>query len=33
VGQVIDHLLSGDLAIRISDPLNDEPLAFEPRNK
>ncbi|HZL91213.1 MAG TPA: HRDC domain-containing protein [Pirellulaceae bacterium] len=33
VGQVIDHLLAGDLAIRISDPLDDEPLAFEPRNK
>lgn len=33
VGQVIDHLLSGDLAIRISDPLAEEPLVFEPRNK
>ena len=33
VGQVIDHLLAGDLAIRISDPLHDEPLAFETRNK
>ena len=32
VGQVIDHLLAGDLAIRIADPLSDEPLAFEPRS-
>jgi ribonuclease D len=31
VGQVIDHLLAGDLAIRIADPLADEPLAFEQR--
>jgi ribonuclease D len=31
VGQVIDHLLAGDLAIRISDPLADEPLEFERR--
>jgi ribonuclease D len=31
VGKVIDHLLSGDLAIRIADPLSDEPLAFERR--
>lgn len=31
VGHVIDHLLSGDLSIRISDPLADEPLVFEPR--
>jgi ribonuclease D len=31
VGQVIDHLLAGDLAIRIADPLADEPLAFERR--
>ena len=30
VGQVIDHLLSGDLAIRIADPLDHEPLVFEP---
>jgi ribonuclease D len=30
VGQVIDHLLAGDLAIRIGDPLADEPLEFEP---
>lgn len=32
VGQVIDHLLAGDLAIRIADPLADEPLEFERRN-
>jgi ribonuclease D len=31
VGQVIDHLLAGDLAIRIGDPLHDEPLVFERR--
>lgn len=31
VGQVIDHLLAGDLSICIADPLSDEPLAFEPR--
>jgi len=31
VGQVIDHLLAGDLAIRIGDPLHDEPLIFERR--
>ncbi|HUE70308.1 MAG TPA: HRDC domain-containing protein [Pirellulaceae bacterium] len=31
VGQVIDHLLSGDLSIRITNPLADEPLAFEGR--
>jgi ribonuclease D len=29
VGQVIDHLLAGDVAVRIADPLNDEPLVFE----
>jgi ribonuclease D len=29
VGQVIDHLLAGDVSIRIVDPLADEPLAFE----
>jgi ribonuclease D len=29
VGQVIDHLLAGDLAVRIGDPLNEEPLVFE----
>jgi ribonuclease D len=33
VGQVIDHLLAGDLSIRITDPLADEPLAFEPRRR
>ncbi len=33
VGQVIDHLLAGDLAIRIADPLADEPLAFEKRSR
>lgn len=32
VGQVIDHLLAGDVAIRIADPLADEPLEFESRN-
>jgi ribonuclease D len=32
VGQVIDHLLSGDLSIRIADPLADEPLVFEQRS-
>jgi ribonuclease D len=31
VGQVIDHLLAGDLSIRIADPLADEPLEFERR--
>ena len=31
VGQVIDHLLAGDLAIRIADPLAEEPLEFERR--
>jgi ribonuclease D len=31
VGQVIDHLLAGDLAVRIADPLADEPLIFEKR--
>jgi ribonuclease D len=29
VGQVIDHLLAGDLAVRIGDPLDEEPLMFE----
>ena len=33
VGQVIDHLLAGDLAIRIGDPLADEPLEFERRRR
>jgi len=32
VGQVIDHLLAGDISIRIADPLADEPLAFERRS-
>ena len=31
VGQVIDHLLTGDLAVRIADPLDEEPLVFEKR--
>jgi ribonuclease D len=31
VGQVIDHLLAGDLAVRIRDPLDEEPLVFEKR--
>jgi ribonuclease D len=31
VGQVIDHLLAGDVSIRIADPLAEEPLAFEKR--
>ena len=31
VGQVIDHLLAGDLAVRIGNPLDDEPLVFERR--
>ena len=31
VGQVIDHLLAGDVSIRIADPLAEEPLAFERR--
>ena len=33
VGQVIDHLLAGDLAVRIADPLADEPLVFERRQE
>jgi ribonuclease D len=32
VGQVIDHLLAGDLAVRIADPLDEEPLVFEKRS-
>jgi ribonuclease D len=32
VGQVIDHLLAGDLAIHIANPLDDEPLVFEKRS-
>jgi ribonuclease D len=31
VGQVIDHLLAGDIANRIADPLAEEPLMFEQR--
>lgn len=31
VGQAIDDLLRGKLAIRIGDPLHEEPLLFEPR--
>ncbi len=31
VGQVIDHLLAGDVSIRIGDPLAEEPLEFERR--
>ena len=30
VGQKIDDLLAGKLAIRVKDPLSDKPLAFEP---
>jgi ribonuclease D len=33
VGNVIEHLLDGDLAICINDPLADEPLSLEPRGK
>ena len=33
VGRVIEDLISGQLAIRISDPLAEEPLTFEPRSK
>jgi ribonuclease D len=33
VGQVIDHLLAGDLSIRIDDPLAEEPLVFERRSE
>jgi ribonuclease D len=29
VGQVIDHLLAGEIAIRIGDPLAEEPLIFD----
>jgi ribonuclease D len=29
VGRLIDDLLAGKVAIRIADPLADEPLAFE----
>jgi ribonuclease D len=30
VGQAIDHLLAGETAIRIGNPLDEEPLVFEP---
>jgi ribonuclease D len=30
VGQVVDKLLDGDLAIRIADPNSNQPLSFEP---
>ncbi len=30
VGQLIDDLLAGKLSIRITDPLSEQPLAFEP---
>jgi hypothetical protein len=30
VGQLVDDLLSGRLGIRISEPLSDAPIAFEP---
>jgi ribonuclease D len=30
VGQVVDRLLDGDLAIRITDPHSNQPLSFEP---
>jgi len=30
VGQVLEDLLRGKLAIRIQDPESDRPLAFEP---
>ncbi len=30
VGQVIDRLLDGKLAIRITDPNSNQPLSFEP---
>lgn len=33
VGQVIDHLLAGELAVKIADPLAEEPLVFEPRSR
>jgi ribonuclease D len=31
VGRVIEDLISGELAVRINDPLADEPLTFEPK--
>jgi len=30
VGRVVDQLLDGELAIRITEPLSDQPLSFEP---
>lgn len=33
VGQMIDDLLAGKLAIRIADPLSDHPLSFEPSHE
>ena len=30
VGQVVDRLLDGELAIRITDPNSNQPLSFEP---
>jgi ribonuclease D len=33
VGQMIEDLLRGKLSIRITDPLSDHPLSFEPRTK
>jgi hypothetical protein len=33
VGRLIDDLLAGKVAIRIADPLAEEPLTFEPLGK
>ncbi|MHB0955566.1 MAG: ribonuclease D [Pirellulaceae bacterium] len=33
VGQVVDRLLDGELAIRITDPNSNQPLSFEPINR
>jgi ribonuclease D len=33
VGQVVDRLLDGALAIRITNPSSDQPLSFEPRGE
>ena len=33
VGQVVDRLLDGDLAIRITDPNSNQPLSFEPLDR
>jgi ribonuclease D len=30
VGQLVDDLLAGRLGIRITDPLSDAPMSFEP---